>query len=947
MKLPALFFGLSSLLSAATFTCAATTTGNASNASLWANCNGGIPDNGRADGNVYIVTVTASSVPVTVTVDQSMSWGSATTQIGNAYTLTGASGSVQAILKIANGVSLTLAGENTTTGATCGNTNSAGYVTQYGVFQPLAGSTISINSNGDTTACIYSTGTILADATGGSPITFTVPSGNYLWNNATSGASGTVVGANVNYPTWAWAPIDGKQLQVWLLPKPYVSNAAGTGPGHCGDSSLVLTHTAGDTLSEVCVPDPTVGGTWNAFAVAEALGTPGTYWVNYQGAYILANLSAVTTTTFNYAYDYMSAGHGYTIEITGNHAYAQGIFRNVVFQYAGNTTNNNYFLQATLFAAGQFFGTGSATLNRTFEATNNQFLYCGTAVALQETGGADAPILLNDNLLIGSGGTAAGGGAWTYPEIHLYSTGSGSYTNIEAEGNVCLVSPNQTCFGIRPAYQAVLQLSDILVNGNYFRSDNPLPGGSTVYAALCSDCQIANNIIQGSQVGNSGYGMQTWTGTPGHPILIFGNTMYGVQRAGVLKSYTNVYQNQMYTLGHHGFVTCAGAGSTLYCSNENFHDNLYVGVQYNHGDSMNFGYNGSDWVESVSFYHNTLVLRNTNTSTSYDIGLCDFDSATYLTNSHLVIRDNLDVANGGPLVGRPTLTSTIGCKVGVDMMQNNAIYGSNESPPYGPNVNRGAVILEGGSAYNMSLTRNVLGTSLWNPSYSTNQTTGALQLVSTFPTGLTLAWSIDGVNYGTPVQLVWPSSATVYTVASATLYNGADEAGVPYVYDVITVAGTPWSTNPTNGGCPVNLFAYFLTGAAAGQTAAIVIVPSSSSVRMLPPHQIGTSWVLTPGIGDQFVIISSDVTLPDAASGTIEVGIDPRTLPLTPGTYTDTGISVLQTDLNGVNPDFASPPYNSIFGQYTPRNPAFCTAASDGTTIGALPCKPLWMAPTK
>src|SRR5271157_6360153 len=190
------------------------------------------------------------STGTTVTADVSIVLGIVVTCSSPAVTINGTIGS-PAILQVNNGVSLTLAG--------CSTTNGFLTITQYGQFIPLAGSTI-IFSPGAGATSANNSGTVSAVGTALLPITFSLISTRYTWNNAYSHAFlGSVLSP--------WGP------NVWQisLGNTWVSNAAGNAAGSTGNSSLSFTSLSGQF----------VGYFTNEVATVDAIANPGDFAVNY------------------------------------------------------------------------------------------------------------------------------------------------------------------------------------------------------------------------------------------------------------------------------------------------------------------------------------------------------------------------------------------------------------------------------------------------------------------------------------------------------------------------------------------------------------------------------------------------------------------------------------------------------------------------------------------
>src|SRR5262249_52771039 len=131
----------------------------------------------------------------TVDVDADITLGSSTSNVGHAFTLNGASSSSYGTLRVLDGVSLTIAGRDTTT-------NSLGLINQYGTFAPQPGSTGIGKVPSDFASVILNKGIVSAVGTGAKPITFTSPSASYSWANSSGSET---VSSGTNFP---YAPSD-------------------------------------------------------------------------------------------------------------------------------------------------------------------------------------------------------------------------------------------------------------------------------------------------------------------------------------------------------------------------------------------------------------------------------------------------------------------------------------------------------------------------------------------------------------------------------------------------------------------------------------------------------------------------------------------------------------------------------------------------------------------
>lgn len=958
-----IFLSLSAACAAATFNCTPNVSGNFSSASIYnSTCNGGIPDNGRADGNIYIVTVNAG---ITLTMDTgvqtSASWGSAGSAVGAAFTINGSSAVSRGAIIIPNGFTLNTSGNSTDCSG--GGSNSAGIINNFGLLQGNSGGAWA------PTTCWYGPGRIVLDATGGSAFNF----GNSAiakWNNSVgSTASGNVISGTATY---GFTKVTNHVLDVWYLAHQYVSNAAGTGLGSCGNTSLSLTGTGGDTLTEICPIWPTIK-TWDQtvdpFVMSEMLDAagPGHYYVDYYAGTLVAYLSTANrlTTQFNYTMMYGSAtADGPVGVIVAASSDSELILRNVNAQWCGFEITNAP--QGACFWVKQnpMYGTGSTqNTGPILEITNSSFSFTGVAVTLGPMGDTDYahPVLINNNkwscdMPVNSGGTP-------YPCIAAYPRSIGTTAviqNIQFNGNL---SYNENgFFGFATNGNVWLNASKLSFDNNYFLTE---VGFQLVGAgpATCSDCDIGFNINvgyhgSGSQhsapnagIPGNAYGLN-FGGTSGHPVNVHDNVIAYVERGGFQQSWTNNYNNSCFSCGHHIWQV-GPSGVHQYITNYVNHNNVGVDHIFNCGASVNFGYNNSTWIDNMSAYNDTFINRGC--AGIPTINVCDQDGSYNILDTHSQAYNNLVVGSNdgfGPLA----LSSSQICKAGFDVLQNNAFY--NTTTNY-LNVVGGAVITQSGVAYNSSGTKNVTGSTLWNA--SANTTTGSLQFIPTSTSNVTAAWSTNnGSGYGTAQQLIFGGSGTTYTLNAAPTFDISPASNITS-FVTMQVAGSPgWSTSGTSTSCPLNMFLVMITGASAGQVAAIYAVApgaaGASTISVMPPHTIGSAWTFNPANGDSFVIVNSEIMLPDQSSSVTAIGngqstctgtcivlqMDPRTWPTT-GTQTDSNITIASANDLSANPNIISPAQAYIFGQYAPSNSLYCTGGVSSGNVAAT-CRPIWMA---
>jgi hypothetical protein len=242
----------------ATFTSKATGNWSASGQTTWNEA--GVPGDGdiATIGNGHVVTV-----------DVNTTVGSNSSSVGKAITISGSSSSSFGKLIVADGVTLTLKGND-------GTTNAAMYINRYGQFEPAPGATIHVECASKYETLIVNLGIINSIGTALKPITFT---GQKNWNN--DAASETKSGSSYDY-----AP--GSNISVRKTTYPRISNAAGTGLGSFGDSSLVISNQNPATIATTevatlaAVDVDTEGEYWGWFVRSDGSGKRATHPVGKQ-----------------------------------------------------------------------------------------------------------------------------------------------------------------------------------------------------------------------------------------------------------------------------------------------------------------------------------------------------------------------------------------------------------------------------------------------------------------------------------------------------------------------------------------------------------------------------------------------------------------------------------------------------------------------------------------
>jgi hypothetical protein len=274
-------------------------TGNWSSSSTWTPT--GVPGSGD--------TATIAN-GTTVTVDTNVTVGSNSSGIGAAVTINGASSSSYGTLQMtSSGASLTLQGFDKTT-------NTLMTVNRYGQYNQSAG-TIYGSPGSDYSSIILNKGQM--SFTGGS---VSSPSGNVSWSTSSSGET---LGANkgiykylTTWPTY---------IYVLQLNYPYVANSGGTGLGSYGNSSLSFS---------VSVPS---GGLATEVSSLAGVTTTGQYFVDYINGIVYYYTNNVTLTG-TATYQYLSMSKTWGIQTTQGTTYNSFTSTGTTFNYMGQITNS-------------------------------------------------------------------------------------------------------------------------------------------------------------------------------------------------------------------------------------------------------------------------------------------------------------------------------------------------------------------------------------------------------------------------------------------------------------------------------------------------------------------------------------------------------------------------------------------------------------------------------
>ena len=701
--------------------------------------------------------------------------------------------------------------------------------------------------------------------------------GNLTWNNS---GSYSPSGLQEHFdPTRSTLPISTGIV---------ISNAAGTGPGRYGDSSISVSS--------------------NNWGAANS-GTPCTFLA----------ISDVTSSGCYMDYDRgLMVSYGFAFTYTGSMTYKSLSFPNVAGNItipSGSRTYNQMVIGNTLFTglskdySDSFFNFQTIDNTATKKAAFmfNSIRYCNGLVGIGSSsffsGGngfnanASFPLQINYNSVFPNPDTASIDAG----NINFW----GSSSNIDISNNYFKLQRAEISSKYQSATSKVYY-SGVTITNNNVIGDGPFSGQSgTSPSAQWPGLLVSDNRI--TVTGQADGGFQSYVfaftnlannnaGTPG---IFRRNIIFSTYRAIQSTSGFQFTKNSFLLNWHHTIVMGSAAsynGAVL--SNNSWDHNIFASANEAQAlDGFDSGFALSGLIDGLTMTNNTWLGQ----TTCFRIGDTDLISFLLLNVSAY---NNVCApqASTGAAFGK-------GGGVGSAQQVQLAYFGNNgfqgATTTYSPNVsgsnainyqyNQDVLAVNANGNYNTDSTRNVKGAMLQNSTYTNNVTGAKLKLIVTSLSNMTLAWSADGITYGTAVQVNWTTGGTTYSTASASTLGAANE------FFTTAVATTPWTqwypfgalgggTRPL--GCPATFWAMYTSGTNSGTAYMVTQCKDTSTLTMVP------NYTIAPAAADTFAILVSEVRLYDAG-GTkyVDVGIDARSIPQSPGTYIDSGISLIQSDL--------------------------------------------------
>jgi hypothetical protein len=844
--------------------------GNASATSTWST----VACGGTAAGAVPGAGDTATECNTdNVTFDVNTTLGSKAAGVGIALTCQGTG-----TISVSSGVSLTLRGFDTTT-------NRMLQVNQGCNWNPASGSTIVADLAADWASIFQIDGNLTADG-----VTFTIPSGNITWSNA----SGSRVISGI-----AAFPYDLSN-NIYLLklntsshvdPGP-VANSAGTALGTLGDTSFAVS-SGGFS-----------GTTSNEVASYISLANNGDYWIDYDKGLVFYK-SGSGTLTITYAFKYatwFSYGIKATNQVATGNAFS---LTNSTIRYCGsNGSTQSETAQYGIYIDDHFAPALSS--GRGVTLTNDTFSYCTRPLQLynSNTSGTDAT-----HTLIISG-------------LHFdncrYNAGAGSTFSNFADGliNLGYFDGWVTFDGL--VFNSFANIFTTLARAKSTYQKNITFTNST--GSVVTWHTLPSNATNSSFDHNnlSGFGSPDTLSTVdavafsrrGDPVngnnAFKFNTLSHAHRMARNDSFMDITDNDFAMTYHHGAVHRSADG---YITGYTFMRNVIHGCPSTDlGGGWTLGYNRRQWIDNVTIAHNTFdncprtIYFNDNEN-------------TIVLGTRLKIVDNIGSNSTYGIGFMPTADASNFTSLAITQMDFNDDYNNTNA------TNRAqATFMRSGAEYNAG-TRNIGGVYLFAPSGYTlpDATSRSLVLTASGTAGSTKSITI-GWSGGTAVEYVaLQGTATAVTA-------GTGDAVDPTNITLPTLTDSGKSFTTTGSGLK-GYQVIIAAGTGSGQYA--MIASNTATVLTLIPNTTNGVFATPLDTTSVYLIIKPDQQLFDSGgTNSVRAGAYSPALSLT--SQTDSGITIATNSFN-TNPSFV----NST--DFHPQNTALKNTASDGTDVGALP----------
>lgn len=824
---------------------------NWSNPATWGGgCNGtsDIPGDGDT------VTISAPTVDgvIEVVVDANTTVG-ATIGTNPGVNIAGTSATRYAKLTVPSGVTLVMKGVNFSTTTTV---YPAMLINRYAKFVPQGGSTIQVSCTSDYQTGIVNKGTIEAIGSAGNYVTFTVPDAKKpLWNTAVTATDVTSVGTN-----YYWYDYQKKLRQFAFSSNYWIANAAGTGIGLFGDSSVVI--------SNINASYPNILTTEVA-TLAEVDAT-GEYWVDYDLGQVIFYYDSqgqmINGVPCKVAYKYMNPAqtmYGWGIKSVGATTYNEALFDYCKFEYMGTYSGVAAAVHGLVLDGHK---STANTPNRVFYLKNSVFNYMGKLIQIINTDGTAAdPILITGNRF-----NQAYSGLYFYRAPATYFKFANNTHNHSTTFATIVVITNITDF------------IGWEISGNTIRGNNFLQGTS---GANFAGLSIKNNTVNGLGMHGDARLISQVSGTTNNPVVIENNTFNNTFRLFHFESNSVFKNNYIVNTYHHTHPTSPVADVLI--QNTELYNNFYYGFMLS--PTIEIGYNYKQHVDKLFFYNNTIVSNGT---ISYG-DISDTNTATAITRSR-IFNNLIYATNSGAYAFQRRDASSVSLnRIQQDVFDYNLAY-NQATGRYESDLNGEATYTKGGSNYNLldGASRNLTGLSLQNSNYSFTDKT--IRYTYTSATDVTMEWCDAGpVNCGTPVQMVLASD----TVSSATRIAVNSISGLS-AGTLVTATAAKYNTTWTNAAYP-GLHWLRMTSGAESTTYpwhVITTVTDAVTLNVVPGwgNAVGGT---APSNGDTYAIYKTEARLYDSGgSNYLDVGMYWRDMPMI--SADDTGLGKADHSVN-------------------------------------------------
>jgi len=865
--------------------------GNASAGATWV---GGVaPTSGD------IIVVPANNPVTEVVWDSAMNavvLGNNGSNVGDAFTIQGTNTTTYGRLRVPSGSILQTRGNGT-------SSNTMGLVNQYGQLVFESGSQCTGDPSGDYTTLILNKGILVANGA-----TFTSTAGCYSWANQVTGASQVS-----NFPDWPYKY--ASNLGGFALNNQWIANAAGTGLGSFGDSSLSFTGSPSPALT-------------TEVASISAINAAGKYWVDYELGFVI--IYTVTNPTVSATYKYLANTKSWGISTAQNTAGNYATFDSCTFEYGGAVTESTGTKGFLHFANRQSDGFSglSGNSSRRFSVTNNTFRYCSHGISLLSSNGTSAdPLNITGNTFGECKGSSFGTSLYMFRSPSTYVNLSNN--TAKSRGSFIRVSANQQT--VEHANWTIS--NNTAVCPSYFLDCISINESGSTSRVCWPDSVMSGNNIQGYGKCYEGYMISGFGGKSGRNTVIYDNSVSFSKRAMAISSYTTGYRNLIFDCYHHHIVGPTSVEDTL-IRDVFWYNNAASGC--GNGACFQFGYNRRLWYDNVYVYNNTFNGGGVEFGDAGDNSGVSLISGAYVYNN-IVVNSNVSVGVGS--YSKPVDAAGYRTRAQITRFDHCSSY--NPTNGHYTNFNGPAQFTRSGARYNEDGTRNCLGLTLQNPSYTTDQASGRTLTYTITAAGTNETVSWDG---GTAAQLILANrvgSVSVDAVntlidAGASFNTAKNGAASPFACWLKITSGSqagtvraitnvqsstkltvtpPWTYGFMNGATnasPIvvsSVLPHGLTSGATvwingvtGNTAAngtwVITVTSSTQFSLTGSTGNGAytgnpgTWSAIPASTDSYAIYKVEVTCPDSG-GTlgVDVGVDPRYLPAS--SQSDTGITIV------------------------------------------------------